>query len=111
MNQCAHDHKFRYSDGFYCENCDQFFHKDSPTYPGSELLSTLWLALHNLNAQRSMAGLTQAEDAEEMMDKIGTGTIHEHPEFLIRGARAILKRYEFDEESIYVALFSEHSGE
>jgi len=53
--KCNHKARIRYTHGFYCEDCNTFFDKDSPTYRADALLSSIWMVLHNINAESHRA--------------------------------------------------------
>ena len=97
---CEHNHRARYTHGFYCEDCQTFFGHDSRTYRSGELLSNLYFALHNLNIQHAGG----CPEAVAMKQKIGIGVKHDNYEELITEAIAILDRYGLDENSATVTL-------
>lgn len=91
---CAHNQICRYTHGFHCEDCNTFFPKDSPTYRSSQLLSSIWMVLHNL----------QKPDADAMRDKIGIGEKHENYEALIAEAEVIMAKYKVNSDSATFTL-------
>ena len=104
MSQCVHNARHRYTNGFLCEDCNTWFSKDSPTYRSSELLCSLWCALHNINAELSRAGEPIKYDVEFMRDKIGIGIKHDNYEELIVEAEEILARYGRNADSATMEL-------
>lgn len=101
---CSHDHRCRYTHGFYCEDCDRFFSKESATYRSGEYLCMLWMACANVNAEALQAGKPEVVDAIKMRDKIGIGKKHEDYEGLIAEAEALLAKYGKTGESAMVIL-------
>ena len=69
---CIHNARCRYLHGYYCEDCDTFFHKDSDTYRSDELLQSIWMVLHNINVDLSRAG---KEKDIEAYSRISVATI------------------------------------
>ena len=91
---CTHNRRTRYEYGFQCDDkCGEFFHEDTPTYRKDEYLSSLWMALHNINAGRGKQGQGVIDDVLKMRDKIGIGIKHENYEELIKDAEAILNKH------------------
>ena len=101
---CSHNHRCRYTHGFYCEDCNEFFPKKSATYRSGEYMSSLWMACHNVNAKALQAGLPEVLEAIEMRDKIGIGQKHENYEELITEAEAFLAKHGKDGDSAEVIL-------
>lgn len=91
--KCTHSHRCRYTHGFYCEDCATFFDKDSPTYRSGELLSSIWMVLHNIDADSVGSGGPEILEALTMRDKIGIGKQHEDYEALIAEAEAVMAKY------------------
>jgi len=104
--KCVHNQRCRYTDGFYCEDCNTYFGESSPTYRSGELLSSLWMVMHNINAEASREGGTITE-AIEMRDKIGIRTKHENYEEIIAEAELIAKKYGKDAKSASFTLTKE----
>ena len=96
---CRHNARCRYTSGFYCEDCGGFFHKDSPTYRSDELISTLWMVLHNINALRYQKKLEPYADVAELLDTIGIGKKHENYEEIITMAEVLMQKYGQNSES------------
>lgn len=101
---CRHNQRCRYTDGFYCEDCETYFHKDSPIYRSSELLSSIYFALHNINAQRLQDKQLPYEDVKCFLDMLGFGKKHENYEELIVEAKTLLSKYGKDSESASVTI-------
>lgn len=99
MENCKHNRRSRYPDGFYCEDCRKFFPKSSPTYRSGELLDTIWMVLNNINAERGQRGLEYYSDVEKMKDKIGIGIKHDNYEEIIAEAEIIMTKYNKGSES------------
>lgn len=102
--KCKHNQRCRYTYGFYCEDCDTFFSKDSTTYRKDELMSNLWGALHNINAERGQNKIAHLKEVHEMKEKIGIGVMHENYEGLIEESLTILKKHGKDENSATLTL-------
>ncbi len=88
---CSHNHRTRYDTGFYCEDCLTFFTKDSPTYRSDELLSSIWMVLNNINAQRCRNNLKPLQDVADLKDEIGIGKKHLNYEDIILRAEVVMK--------------------
>lgn len=101
---CEHNQRCRYGHGFFCEDCGTFFPKASPTYRGGELLCTLWMVLHNINARSLRGGGAIIEDALSVRNKIGIGKRHEDCEALIAEAEIIMAKYGVTANSASVVL-------
>lgn len=97
MSVCTHKHITRYDTGFYCNDCNLFFEKNSQTYRSTELLSTLWMILHNINAKRSQNGLCKIDEVTQMKEKIGLDkekyASFEDYEVIISEAELIIEKY------------------
>lgn len=105
MKPCIHNQRCRYTHGFYCEDCNVFFSKHSPTYRSSELLSSIWMVLNNINAARSRTNLPKLEDVDQIQNKIGIGVSHpDNFEELIKEAEIIMSRYGKHSESASILL-------
>ncbi len=91
---CIHNQrKTRYVDGFFCRGCKRFFAKDSPTYRSTELLSSIWMVLHNLNVKSRQDSGKELPDVLEMRDEIGLDETHTEYETLITKAEKIMTKY------------------
>lgn len=102
---CRHNHRGRYTHGYLCEDCRQFFPRDSATYRSTELLSTLWMVLHNIDASSQQKGGSPCPDAIEMRDRIDPkGGPPANYEELIAEAEVIMKKYGVNEHSASVIL-------
>jgi len=101
---CRHNDRCRYTTGFYCHDCDTFFDKDSDTYRSGELLSSLWMVLHNINVQRYRDGLEPDEEVSRMVDKIGIGEKHDDYESIIAEAEVIMSLHGVGADSASVEL-------
>lgn len=101
---CIHNQRCRYTHGFYCEDCKTFFPVDSPTYRSDELLSSIWMVLNNINADRQQKGKPKLSEVEAMKNKIGIGKKHENYEELIAEAETIMKKYHVTAKSATVTL-------
>ena len=95
---CKHNQRARYTHGFYCEDCKTFFPKDSPTYRSDELMSSIYMVLHNIWCD------TKNEECLKMRDKIGIGIKHENYEELISEAEIIMEKHSKNSESASIAL-------
>jgi len=102
---CDHNHRNRFSDGFFCEDCGIFFQKDSPTYRKTELLSDIYLVLHNVNAKRYQAGLPLIDEIKTMLEEIGINKKHDNDyEELIAKAEVLMSRYNVNSDSATVLI-------
>jgi len=68
--QRPHNARCRYSNGFLCEDCGEFFPKDSPTYIRYELPMDLWMVVHNIGVDLVRAGKTRPEIIRTICDKL-----------------------------------------
>lgn len=101
---CRHNARCRYTHGFYCEDCHTFFSKDSPTYRSDELLSSIWMVLHNINAELGQADKEPIEEVTELADRIGIGIKHDNYEELITEAEKLMVKYGKNSESASFTL-------
>lgn len=101
---CVHNQRERYSNGYYCSDCKTFFSKDSPTYRQTELLSSIWMVLWNINTERTMAGLDYLDDVTKLSDEIGVGKLHDNYEELISKAEVLMAKYGKNSDSATVLL-------
>jgi len=104
--KCIHNHRCRYTDGFYCEDCNTFFGKDTPTYRSGELLSSIWMVLHNINVDRVRAGNVVDVDVLSLKDEIGIGIGKKHENFeeLISKAEIIMTNHLKNSNSASITL-------
>ena len=102
--ECTHNQRCRYTHGFYCEDCHTFFDKNSATYRSGEMLSSIWMVLHNINANSLQAGGPEIAEAVAMRDKIGIGLHHEKYEALIAAAEEVMARHGVTAKSARVIL-------
>ena len=105
---CVHNVRCRYTDGFYCKDCGTFFSKDSATFRSDELLSSIWMVLHNINAERCRDGLVPLGDVADLKDEIGIGKSHANYEDIIRRAELVMTKYGKNSGSASVTL--DHSS-
>lgn len=101
---CIHNQRTRYSNGYFCDDCNTFFSKDSPTYRQTELLSSVWMVLWNINAERLRAGLDKINDVSELADKIGLGKLHNNYEELISKAETLMVKHGKNSDSATLIL-------
>lgn len=101
---CVHNDRWRYDTGFYCNDCETFFSKDSPTYRKSEYLSTLWMVLHNINVDIFRSGKGKSKVVTNMKNEIGIGKNHKNYEDIISRAETIIKLYKSTPESANIIL-------
>jgi hypothetical protein len=102
LNQgTEHNRRFRFTNGYFCEDCQTFFPKDSPTYRRTELLSQIWCVLNNINCDREREDLA----VTKMMEEIGIGENHDHDyEELISKAEVVMKKYKKTSESATLTI-------
>jgi hypothetical protein len=103
---CLHLERSRYTDGFYCRDCDAFFSKDSKTYRSGELLSDIWMVLNNINVDRSRSGLPECGDVAALKEEIGIGKSHDNYEDIIRRADLLMVKYNKTSDSASITLAS-----
>jgi len=102
---CRHNHRCRYTHGYLCEDCRQFFPRDSVTYRSTELLSSLWMVLHNLDASSQQKGGPPRLDAITVRDKLNIGGEFDPDyEALIAEAEAVMKKYGVNDRSADVPI-------
>lgn len=65
-----HKNRRRYTDGFFCEDCGEFFHKGHPEYIRHELTSTLWMVVHNIGALATQAGKAVPPEVGPLRDRL-----------------------------------------
>ncbi len=102
--ECKHNQRCRYTHGFFCENCSTFFDKASATYRSGELLSSIWMVLHNISVGSRRAGGGDDAEVAAMLEKIGIGKSHENHEELIAEAEEIMEKYGVDSDSAMMRL-------
>lgn len=101
---CLHNQRSRFTNGFYCRECLEFFDKDSPTYRSGELLSSIWMVLHNINVDRHRAELESLEEVASLKEEIGIGKKHDNYEDIISRAEIVMAKYGKSSESASVTL-------
>lgn len=99
-----HNQQCQYAHGFFCEDCNTFFPKDSPTYRRTVLLESIWMVLHNINANSLQTGGPPIEDAIAMRDKIDIGVEHDDYEALIAEAKIIMAKYGVNSDSASIPI-------
>lgn len=104
INNCRHNHRYRWTHGFHCEDCDTFFHKNSPTYRSDELLSSIWMVLNNINVDEIRANRKKIPKVEKMKTKIGIGKNHTDYESIISEAEEIMAKYGKNSSSAVVQI-------
>lgn len=67
---CAHNNRCRYTNGFYCDDCEIFFPKNSPTYRREEYPFTLILVIHDIRADCLRNGKAVPPEVRELMDRL-----------------------------------------
>ena len=90
---CTHNQRCRYAHGFFCEDCNTFFARNSATYRSGELLRSIWMVLNNINATSLQSGGPGVQEALAMRDKIGIGTRHDDYEALIAEAEVVMAKH------------------
>ena len=102
--KCEHNARCRYTTGFYCEDCNIFFNKDSPTYRSGELLSSIWMTLHNIGCDFIRKGKDKPTDIVGILDEIGIGEKHENYEEIIARSEVVMKKYAANTDDATVVL-------
>lgn len=75
-SQCVHNAGTHYTSGFKCDDCGVFLRSDSPRYIASWGLNSILLVMHNINVDRSCAGLTIDPDVAALEADIDVGSLH-----------------------------------
>lgn len=101
---CIHNRRERYSDGYYCADCKAFFSKESPTYRQTELLSSIWMVLWNINAERVQAGLNRINEVQTLVDEIGISKLRDNYEELISKAEVLMSKHGKNSDSATLLL-------
>lgn len=109
---CDHKGQEAWTDGLLCLDCGKFFHISSAYYRSTQYLQDLWMALHNLNAERYQTKLAHYKgpvlepypEVTAMRDKIDIGVKHANYEEIISEAEAVLAKYNYPVESVFVPL-------
>jgi hypothetical protein len=104
MPDCVHNARSRSANGFYCRDCATFFSKDTPTYRSGELLSSIWMVLHNINVDRYRKDLPPIPEVASMIEEIGIGKEHDNYEDIIFRAENIMKKFGKNSESAMLTL-------
>lgn len=104
MIKCIHNDRTRFTNGFHCHDCGTFFEKDTPTYRSDELLSKIWMVLHNINADRMRKNKKRIVEVDSMRDKIGIGKSHDNYEELIAEAEIITAAHGKNSKSATLVL-------
>jgi hypothetical protein len=71
-NGWPHNHRCRYSDGFFCEDCRQYFAVGSETYRRYELPSDLYCVVWNIGCRAGRAG-EPLPDVQEICEALRLG--------------------------------------
>jgi hypothetical protein len=93
LETCPHNQRSRFTHGFFCKDCNTFFENGSDVYRSGELLSSIWMVLHNINVHSVRDGMGEAEDALYMRNKIGIGLQHDDYEGIISEAEIVMEKY------------------
>lgn len=101
---CIHDQRTRYTHGFFCDDCHTFFGEDSPTYRSDELLSSIWMVLHNINVKRFRASLPIDQEIADLKEEIGIDKKHDNYEDMIKRAEIAMKKHAVSSESASLVL-------
>lgn len=100
ITECIHNVRCRYTNGFYCEDCNTFFSRESKTYRSNELLSSIWMVLHNLYIDN------KDKELLVMKQKIGIGIKHKNYEELINESEILMQKYNVNSKSAYLEIQS-----
>ena len=98
---CDHNHRCRYTHGFYCEDYNKSSNQSD--IPAMNYY-TLWMVMHNINADSIQKGGPEIKDALAMRDKIGINIKHDDYEKLIDEAEVVMKRHGASEDSATLVL-------
>lgn len=102
--ECIHNTRCRYTTGYYCEDCNIFFDKDTQTYRKTELLSNIWCVLHNINVESMRKNNQEIKEIRELLNKIGIHEEKENYEELIAESEIMMKEYNKDSNSATITL-------
>ena len=101
---CIHNARARYTDGFYCEDCNKFFSKDSSTHRSDELLSSIWVVLNNINVDLFRADKEIDLEVDALKEEIGIGKKHKNYEDIIKRAEILMAKHKKDSNSASITL-------
>ncbi len=104
MSDCIHNKITRYTDGFYCNDCNNFFDSSSKTYRKSQLLSNIWMVLNNIIVDEHGKSGNDIKEVLEMRDEIGIELQHENYEEIISKAEIIMNKYGKNHDSASIPL-------
>lgn len=102
-----HNHRCRYSNGFYCEDCKTFYDENSHDYICSEMLSSCWMGIHNCTVDYVCAEkedetpleLVRLKEDCEKLQELGMFKVNPAEVIAIRDKiRVIVKKYPIHEE-------------
>lgn len=88
-----HNHRCRYTSGFYCEDCETFYDKDSEDWQRYELPGIIWDSLHNLGADCIAMDVPIPGRLRELMDHVQAARDIDSPmvrSFVLNKAMAFL---------------------
>ena len=101
---CKHNHRCRYFEGYFCEDCETFFPKDSQVYRETELPSEIGFVLHNINATRVREGLPIDDEVKQLCDKFFPILSDEDLDTLIAEAEVLMAKYGKNSDSATLTL-------
>ncbi len=104
VTQEALDLIARYTHGYYCEDCREFFGTDSAEYRKTQLMDDLWNCLHNVYVDQSRAGQAIDPDILSIKAEVGIGKTHDDPDDIIRRAESVLARHGATRRSASVVI-------
>ncbi len=102
-----HNQRCRYSHGFLCEDCGEFFPKDSATYIRYELPSTISMVVWNIGVEYSRAGKEVPAEIKSVGDKLDKVTKDDNAkrrEDVLNEALRLIARYKKTPESATMLL-------
>ncbi len=91
---CTHNQRTRYTYGFYCEDCDNFFGLDTPDYRYDEYIWSLDFVVNNMIVDLKRANKKIPSDMCYIFDRLEhatEGSIAD--EKLVVDAEALIKKY------------------
>lgn len=103
-NYCKHNRRSRFTSGFYCNDCDTFFSKNTPTYRSDELLSSIWMVLWNIKVDMKRKKKPEDQNVKHLLDEIGIDKQHENYEELISRAEILIEKYGKNSESASIIM-------
>lgn len=101
MGKCVHNQRCRYTNGYFCEDCGEFFSRDSDEYRRTEYISSIWMVMNNINCRKK----TRDPDVDALKQRVGIGVNHDHDyEEIIREAEVLMAKHNYTPKDMTVVL-------